>query len=689
MCEFGFRWVVVVAGVIESRLSVRDRRMEELSVMQSGSGSGAGSDLFSSYEQHPPPPGSRLAQYLHGNSTQQMPRPSSWASRMQPNQTTIAGPYTFSSNPASHSSNLPHFTSSFAAMGLSDEKENPSLSAMPYGFPTSSQRSLNYSQTLTASPIMHDPMRPSSHISQENCGPTTANYMQENFGGTTYFFTPTTTNSTVVDGQSSIPQKDDRVYVTTNGNFVYHGPLPHIGKYKSPRGLSYFAPPELKMELLQRQLAIQCRAEPSLYPDIPQNVEYFQNLVPLENVKFVGSHMERGIIGSYITTVYKAINGRDGMPYCLRRIHNFRVNAIKQLSLADNWKKLMHVNVVQLRDVIQTRQFGDHSLLFAYDYHPLSETLKNRHLNSRLNGSSKLGPIANIPGSGPVVQESLMWSYIVQLSSALRAIHSAGMAARTVDPSKIIIFDKTKVMLSSCGILDVINPGNDHTIQLYQQDDLNGLGRVLIALAMGSLHAIRRENISSSISIISQQCTTDLKNIITLLLQASTQRPHSINEVMPMIGARFYAQLETTQMKNDLLENELSKELENGRLFRLLCKLNTITERAEFQMDMSWSETGDRYLLKLFRDYLFHQITETGKPWIDMAHIVTSLNKLDAGVNEKIQLVSRDGENVLVVSYTDLRRCLENAFSELQNRPPSIPNPLLPIVENDINNKRV
>lgn len=43
-----------------------------------------------------------------------------------------------------------------------------------------------------------------------------------------------------------------------------------------------------------------------------------------------------------------------------------------------------------------------------------------------------------------MVQESLMWSYIVQLSSALRAIHSAGMAARTVDPSKIIVFDKTK-----------------------------------------------------------------------------------------------------------------------------------------------------------------------------------------------------------------------------------------------------
>lgn len=49
--------------------------------MQSGSGSSTGSDLFSNYEQHPPPPGSRLAQYLHGNSTQQVPRPSGWASR--------------------------------------------------------------------------------------------------------------------------------------------------------------------------------------------------------------------------------------------------------------------------------------------------------------------------------------------------------------------------------------------------------------------------------------------------------------------------------------------------------------------------------------------------------------------------------------------------------------------------------
>ena len=45
-------------------------------------------------------------------------------------------------------------------------------------------------------------------------------------------------------------------------------------------------------------------------------------------------------------------------------------------------------------------------------------------------------------------------------------------------------------------------------------------------------------------------------------------------------------------------------------------------------MDPAWSETGDRYILKLFRDYLFHQVDENGAPWLDMAHIVQSLNKV-------------------------------------------------------------
>lgn len=53
-------------------------------------------------------------------------------------------------------------------------------------------------------------------------------------------------------------------------------------------------------------------------------------------------------------------------------------------------------------------------------------------------------------------------------------------------------------------------------------------------------------------------------------------------------------------------------------------------------MDPAWAETGDRYMLKLFRDYLFHQVTEEGRPWLDMAHIVQTLNKLDSGSSDTV-----------------------------------------------------
>lgn len=69
---------------------------------------------------------------------------------------------------------------------------------------------------------------------------------------------------------------------------------------------------------------------------------------------------------------------------------------------------------------------------------------------------------------------------------------------------------------------------------------------------------------------------------------------------------------------------------------------NTFTQQHHLwtnrlNLDVTWSETGDRYMLKLFRDYLFHPITEDGTPWLDHAHIIQCLNKLDAGTLEKVK----------------------------------------------------
>lgn len=87
-----------------------------------------------------------------------------------------------------------------------------------------------------------------------------------------------------------------------------------------------------------------------------------------------------------------------------------------------------------------------------------------------------------------------------------------------------------------------------------------------------------------------------------------------------------------------------------------------MTCAARFGHEPRWSDTGDRYILKLFRDFVFHQADERGRPVVNLAHVLTCLNKLDVGAEERILLVSRDEQSCLVVSYRDVRTCMENAF---------------------------
>ena len=49
-------------------------------------------------------------------------------------------------------------------------------------------------------------------------------------------------------------------------------------------------------------------------------------------------------------------------------------------------------------------------------------------------------------------------------------------------------------------------------------------------------------------------------------------------------------------------------------------------------------------------------------------HVVTSLNKLDCADEEQMLLSSRDSKDLLVVSFTDVRRCLESSFSDLDQQ---------------------
>ncbi|XP_057222666.1 PAN2-PAN3 deadenylation complex subunit PAN3 isoform X4 [Malurus melanocephalus] len=492
--------------------------------------------------------------------------------------------------------------------------------------------------------------------------PSTGPVIQkETVGGTTYFYTDTT--PAPLTGM-----------VFPNYH-IYHPAAPHVA-YMQPKANapSFFMADELRQELINRHLITMAQIDQADIPAVPAEVDSYHSLFPLEPLPPPNRIQKTSNFG-YITSCYKAVNSKDDLPYCLRRIHGFRLVNTKCMVLVDMWKKIQHSNIVTLREVFTTKAFGEHSLVFAYDFHAGGETMMSRHFNdpsadsyfTKRKWGQHDGPLPRQHAG--LLPESLIWAYIVQLSSALRTIHTAGLACRVMDPTKILVTGKTRLRVNCVGIFDVLTFDNSQNNPLalmaqFQQADLISLGKVVLALACNSLSGIQRENLQKAMELVTINYSSDLKNLILYLL-TDQNRLRSVNDIMPMIGARFYTQLDAAQMRNDVIEEDLAKEVQNGRLFRLLAKLGTINERPEFQKDPTWSETGDRYLLKLFRDHLFHQVTEAGTPWIDLSHIISCLNKLDAGVPEKISLISRDEKSVLVVTYSDLKRCFENTFQEL------------------------
>lgn len=483
-------------------------------------------------------------------------------------------------------------------------------------------------------------------------------------GGTTYFYTE--------DKNSAASSGQQRLAVMMPNYHLFTGSSPNVEymtlKANAP---SFFMANELRQEIIRKQSLRMLTVDTENDPSIPSEVDNYHSLFPLEAIQ--ENSLQKSATFCYVTSCYKAIKYKDGLPYCLRRIHGFRQVNEKCMILVEMWKKLQHANVVSLREVFTSKAFGEHSLIFAHDYYPGAETMMARHFqNPNNNYASKAkwngGTVRQNAGLLP---ESLIWTYVVQMTSALRCIHAAGLACRVIDPTKILIINKSRIRINGVGIFDVLTNDSSNAnprahMQQYQQEDMVSLGRVVLALACNSMTSYQRENLHKSIELVVMNYSNDLKNLILYLLSPQ-QRPHSVNDIMPMIGARFYTQLDAAMLRCDVIENELAKEVENGRLFRLLSKLGVINERPEFGMDPAWSETGDRYLLKLFRDHIFHQVTETGSPWIDMAHIVQCLNKLDAGVPEKVCLMSRDEHNVLVVSYAELKKAINKCFKELSS----------------------
>ncbi|KAK7543868.1 PAB-dependent poly(A)-specific ribonuclease subunit PAN3 [Phyllosticta citricarpa] len=415
----------------------------------------------------------------------------------------------------------------------------------------------------------------------------------------------------------------------------------------------FFIPDQLREDLQRKSEATR-----QILPNstLPSAVDHFHSLVPLDT-----NNQKNATLFGYPTWVYKAVSGKDGLTYTLRRLEGYRLTSEQAIFSVRPWKRVDNGSIVAIHDAFTTRAFGDSSLIFVTDYHPLSKTLSEQHLHTARGFHGRANP--------QTVSETVLWSYIVQIASALRAIHSHNLAARLIHPSKILVTSKNRIRLNSCAILDLVHFDAIRPLPELQQEDLSQLGRLVITIA--SNNTVSPVNAPKALDLLARSYSKDLVECVSWLLSppASPQNPavtsKDINFFLGSIADKMAVVLDNTFHAEDTLSSNLARELENGRLVRLMAKLNFINERPEFENNPQWSETGERYYIKLFRDYVFHQVDANGHAVVDLGHVINCLNKLDVASDEKISLVSRDEQSVLVVSYREVKRAIDQAFNEL------------------------
>lgn len=336
----------------------------------------------------------------------------------------------------------------------------------------------------------------------------------------------------------------------------------------------------------------------------------------------------------------------------------FRLNSDKAVRSVhvQAWKSIKCANTVTVHKVFTTRNFHDQSLIFVTDYHPLSKSLAEQHSNQNTRYQTR--------HAANTISEPVMWSYVTQIASALQVVHANKLAARIIDPTKILVTGKNRIRLNACAIMDVVQHETQITMPEFQRQDLLKFG--LLMYSLGTHIQDVSQNSAKAMELFSRYYSRDLNGAVLWLCQAAQMdAPRTIDQFLTLIAGQITAAFDASLHVDDQLHVELNRELENGRLVRLMTKLHLINERPEFEHDGQWSENGERYFLKLFRDYVFHQVDAQNHPVVDLGHVLTCLNKLDAGVDERITLVSRDEQTCFVVSYKELKKAVEAAFQDL------------------------
>ena len=300
---------------------------------------------------------------------------------------------------------------------------------------------------------------------------------------------------------------------------------------------------------------------------LPDTVQQYHSLYPLEN--FGPSVSQPSNVVSIPTLALKAVHHGDGAGYMLRRLDGRHVIPTPELmqtcrEVVTKWNVVSnHPNVVGLREAFVSDEIMETpSMFLTFDYHPGACTLEQLFVKSTP---------ADLNAQKSILTENDVWSFLVQMTSALRAIHGAGLEAgpAAFHPSKVLLCSPNRIRLGFLGVSDILlGPARRSDAQLV---DLSALGTLMLTIACAA------RNEPPNLDALMMHYSRDLVHVIAGLITAHKGNGFKDwRNLAAALGPRAFDELDANQLTVDTISMEMMKEIENGRIARFLIKLNMV-----------------------------------------------------------------------------------------------------------------
>jgi PAB-dependent poly(A)-specific ribonuclease subunit 3 len=287
----------------------------------------------------------------------------------------------------------------------------------------------------------------------------------------------------------------------------------------------------------------------------------------------------------YPSSTFQVTSREDGYLYCLHRFEDVKsVSPTIAHLVSDKWAALEHPGILRLHHCF----IAQRAVFFVHGFLKGASSLRDRWA----------GPLS----------EPVLWSIICQLVSVIRFVHAYKFAVRTMDLAHVLAtMDasqmRLRVVVNCVGIVDALECQSRKTIRDLQQEDIRAFGRLVLSIATGTeiTSATDTATFARCEQFCGQNFSRELHSLIFTLIRSRV--PPTILDVSRAVAGRALDELDAVHVSLDRTETALAAEYESGRAMRLLLKLGFINERPEFGPNRRWAQSGDCYVLTLFRDY--------------------------------------------------------------------------------------